>query len=42
MLKIKFIIVILALSGSLLGCIKEFDINPGTTLVRQLIKINQK
>ena len=37
-MKIKFIIVVLVLSLSLLGCIKDFDLNPATTVVRTLLK----
>jgi len=37
MKKFKFIIVVLVLSVSLLGCVKDYDLNPGTTILRQLI-----
>jgi hypothetical protein len=37
-MKIKFIIVVLVLSLSLLGCIRDLDLNPATTVVRTLLK----
>lgn len=36
--KLKFIIVVLVFSLSLFGCIKDYDINPATTIIRTLIK----
>jgi len=38
MLKIKFIIVLLAMLISLSGCVKDYDFNPATTVVRMMIQ----
>ena len=38
LLKIKNIIVLIVILISLSGCIKDYDLNPWTTVVNQLIK----
>tara|TARA_R100001463_G_scaffold1419_1_gene6314 strand:- start:1324 stop:1467 length:144 start_codon:yes stop_codon:yes gene_type:complete len=40
MIKIKFIIVLFVILTSLLGCAKDFQLNPWTTAINQLIKVN--
>jgi hypothetical protein len=43
LLKIKFTFVVLVLLSSLLmGCIKDYDLNPATTVIRTLLKGNNK
>jgi len=34
----KFIIVLLAMLISLSGCVKDYDFNPATTVVRMMIQ----
>ena len=38
LLKIKNIIVLIVISISLSACIKDYDLNPYTTVLNQLIK----
>ena len=40
LLKIKNIIVLIVILISLSGCIKDYDLNPWTTIMNQLIKAN--
>jgi len=40
LLKIKTIIVLIVILISLSGCIKDYDLNPWTTALNQLIKVN--
>ena len=38
---LKNIIVLIVILISLSGCIKDYDINPATTIVRQLVNLNK-
>ena len=40
LLKMKFIIVALVVLTSLTGCMKDYDLNPYTTLLNQIVKHN--
>ena len=40
MLKMKFIIVVFVMLTSLSGCAKDYDLNPYTTLLNQIVKHN--
>lgn len=40
LLKIKNIIVLIVILISLSGCVKDYDLNPWTTVMRQMIKVN--
>ena len=42
LLKIKNIIVLIVILISLSGCIKDYDLNPYTTVLNQLIKANHE
>tara|TARA_R100001129_G_C5291447_1_gene239784 strand:- start:413 stop:553 length:141 start_codon:yes stop_codon:yes gene_type:complete len=39
-MKTKFIIVALVMLTSLSGCAKDFDLNPATTVMRTIIKMD--